>query len=231
VSGARLYKSGDLARYRSDGTLEYLGRADDQVKIRGYRIELGEIEATLAAEPNVQACTVLAREDEPGNKLLVGYVVSRKGEVPDTEELRAFLKTRLPEYMVPAQFVFLDSLPLTPNGKVDRKTLPAPSKASAGEGGPPQTETEKAVAAIWSELLRVDGIGVHDDFFDLGGQSMTAVGLVARLRAAFDVDVELATLFERPTIAGLSEAIDMLVLTNHRFDSRSSSGAREEFDL
>jgi acyl carrier protein len=231
VSGARLYKSGDLARYRSDGTLEYLGRADDQVKIRGYRIELGEIEATLAAEPNVQACAVLAREDEPGNKQLVGYVVSRNGEVPDTEELRAFLETRLPEYMVPAQFVFLESLPLTPNGKVDRKALPAPSKASAGEGGPPQTETEKAVAAIWSELLRVDGIGVQDDFFDLGGQSMTAVGLVARLGAAFDVNVELATLFERPTIAGLSEAIDMLVLTNHRFASRSSSSAREEFDL
>ena len=231
VSGARLYKSGDLARYRSDGTLEYLGRADDQVKIRGYRIELGEIEATLAAEPNVQACAVLAREDEPGNKQLVGYVVSRNGEVPDTEGLRAFLETRLPEYMVPAQFVFLDSLPLTPNGKVDRKALPAPSKASAGEGGPPQTETEKAVAAVWSELLRVDGIGVQDDFFDLGGQSMTAVGLVARLGAAFDVNVELATLFERPTIAGLSEAIDMLVLTNHRFASRSSAGAREEFDL
>jgi amino acid adenylation domain-containing protein len=231
VSGARLYKSGDLARYRSNGTLEYLGRADDQVKIRGYRIELGEIEATLAAEPNVQACAVLAREDEPGNKQLVGYVVSRKGEIPDTEELRAFLKTRLPEYMVPAQLVFLDSLPLTPNGKVDRKALPAPSKASAGEGGPPQTETEKAVAAIWSELLRVDGIGIQDDFFDLGGQSMTAVGLVARLGAAFDVNVELATLFERPTIAGLSEAIDMLALTSQRFALRSSSGAREEFDL
>jgi amino acid adenylation domain-containing protein len=231
VSGTRLYRSGDLARYRSDGTLEYLGRADDQVKIRGYRIELGEIEATLAAEPNVQACAVLAREDEPGNKQLVGYVVSRKGEVADTEELQAFLETRLPEYMVPAQFVFLDALPLTPNGKVDRKALPAPSKARAGEGGPPQTETEKSVAAIWSELLRVDGIGVQDDFFDLGGQSMTAVGLVARLRATFDVNLELATLFERPTIAGLSEAIDMLVLTNHQFASRSSSGAREEFEL
>ena len=230
VSGARLYRSGDLARFRSDGTLEYLGRADDQVKIRGYRIELGEIEATLAAEPNVQACAVLAREDEPGNKQLVGYVVSRRGEVADTEELQAFLETRLPDYMVPAQFVFLDALPLTPNGKVDRRALPAP-KARAGEGGPPQTETAKSVAAIWSELLRVDDIGVQDDFFDLGGQSMTAVGLVARLRATFDVNLELATLFERPTIAGLSEAIDMLVLTNHQFASRSSSGAREEFEL
>jgi acyl carrier protein len=133
--------------------------------------------------------------------------------------------------MVPAQFVFLESLPLTPNGKIDRKALPAPSKATTGEGGPPQTETEKAVAAIWSELLRMDGIGIQDDFFDLGGQSMTAVGLVARLRAAFGVNIELATLFERPTIAGLSEAIDMLVLTNHGLASRTSSGAREEFNL
>jgi amino acid adenylation domain-containing protein len=231
VSGARLYKSGDLARYRSDGTLEYLGRADDQVKIRGYRIELGEIEATLAAEPTVQACAVLAREDEPGNKQLVGYIVSRNGDEADTDDLRAFLKERLPDYMVPAQFVCLDSLPLTPNGKVDRKALPAPSNASAGEGGPPQTETETAVAAIWSELLGKDGIGIQDDFFDLGGQSMTAVGLVARLRAAFDVNIELATLFERPTIAGLSEAIDMLVLTSSGFASRSAPGEREEFEL
>jgi amino acid adenylation domain-containing protein len=230
VSGARLYKSGDLARYRSDGTLEYLGRADDQVKIRGYRIELGEIEVAIAAERSVQACAVLAREDEPGNKQLVGYVVYRKGEGPDTEELRAFLKETLPDYMVPAQFVYLDSLPLTPNGKVDRRALPAPSDTGAGKGGPPQTETEKAVAAIWSELLRKDAIGIEDDFFDLGGQSMTAVGLVARLREAFDVNVELATLFERPTISGLSEAIDMLVLTSQGLEP-ISLGEREEFNL
>jgi amino acid adenylation domain-containing protein len=231
ASGARLYKSGDLARYSSDGTLEYLGRADDQVKIHGYRIELGEIEATLAAEPTVQICAVLAREDEPGNKQLVGYVVSRNDAVPDTDQLRDFLIERLPEYMVPPRFVFLDSLPLTPNGKVDRKALPAPPQAIVGAGGLPQTETEKAVAAIWSELLRMDGIGVEDDFFDLGGQSMTAVGLVARLRDAFDVNIELAVLFERPTIAGLSEAIDVLVLTSHAVASKSSSGAREEFEL
>lgn len=230
VSGARLYRSGDLARYRSDGTLEYLGRADDQVKIRGYRIELGEIEAAIMAEPGVQACAVLAREDEPGNKQLVGYVVCRNSEAPDTDELRAFLKETLPDYMVPAQFVYLDSLPLTPNGKVDRRVLPAPSETGAGRGGPPQTETEKAVAAIWSELLRKDGIGIEDDFFDLGGQSMTAVGLVARLRDAFDVNVELATLFERPTISALSEAIDMLLLTSGGPEP-ISVGAREEFSL
>ena len=230
ASGGRLYKSGDLARYRSDGTLEYLGRADDQVKIRGYRIELGEIEAALAAAPNVQSCAVLAREDEPGNKQLVGYVVARDNEFPATGELQTFLEQSLPEYMVPAQFVFLDSLPLTPNGKIDRKALPAPTKVTTGAGGPPRSETEKMVAAIWTELLRVEGIGIEDDFFDLGGQSITAVGLVARLRTAFNFNIELATLFERPTIAGLAEAIDVLVLTNRSLSSGSSE-AREEFNL
>ncbi|MBW5438033.1 non-ribosomal peptide synthetase [Bradyrhizobium canariense] len=231
VPGARLYKSGDLARFRNDGTLEYLGRADDQVKIRGYRIELGEIEANLAAAPDVQACVVLAREDEPGNKQLVGYAVSRNGWRSDGDELRTFLRAKLPEYMIPARFVFLDKLPLTSNGKVDRKALPVPSGTSTGIGGPPRTATEQIIAAMWSELLRLDLIGIHDDFFHLGGQSMTATGLVARLRAAFDVNIELATLFERPTIAGLSEAIDMLVVTSNRIPSRSSLGAREEFDL
>jgi amino acid adenylation domain-containing protein len=227
ASGGRLYKSGDLARYRSDGTLEYLGRADDQVKIRGYRIELGEIEAALAAEPNVQSCAVLAREDKPGSKQLVGYVVARNNELSTSGELQTFLEKSLPEYMVPAQFVFLDSLPLTPNGKIDRKALPAPAQVITGAGGPPRSETEKMIAAIWTELLRVESVGVEDDFFDLGAQSITAVGLVAQLRAAFGVNIELATLFERPTIAGLAEAIDVLVLTNRSH----SSEAREEFEL
>lgn len=227
ASGGRLYKSGDLARYRIDGALEYLGRADDQVKIRGYRIELGEIEAALAAAPNVQSCAVLAREDKPGNKQLVGYVVARNNELPATGELQTFLENSLPEYMVPTQFVFLDSLPLTHNGKIDRKALPAPAEVTTGAGGPPRSETEKMIAAIWTELLRVEGVGIEDDFFDLGAQSITAVALVAQLRAAFDVNIELATLFERPTIAGLAEAIDVLVLTNRSH----SSEAREEFDL
>nr|WP_249798555.1 amino acid adenylation domain-containing protein [Bradyrhizobium zhengyangense] len=225
---ARLYRSGDLARFRNDGVLEYLGRADDQVKIRGYRIELGEIEANLAAEPSVQACAVIAREDEPGNRQLVGYIVPRNGAL-DTNELKESLGTRLPEYMVPSQFVLLDALPLTQNGKIDRKALPAPADASRGEGGPPRTETQKAIATVWCELLRTEGIGIQDDFFDLGGQSMTAVGLVTRLRALFNINLEIAVLFERPTIAGLAEAIDMLVITNQ--STSSSSGAREEFNL
>ena len=233
VRGKRLYKSGDLARYRTDGTLEYLGRADDQVKIRGYRVELGEIEATLGAQPQVRSCTVLAREDEPGDKQLVAYVVSRDGGAPRTEDLRAFLKEKLPEFMVPARFVHLDSLPLTPNGKVDRKALPAPSRevSGAGEGGVPCTETEKRVATIWSELLKVDGIGMHDDFFDLGGDSMTAVALLAHLHEIFDVDLELASLFDRPTIASLSEAVDILVLTSPGSGPDAGSAEREEFEL
>jgi len=225
---ARLYRSGDLARFRNDGVLEYLGRADDQVKIRGYRIELGEIEANLAAEPSVQACAVIAREDEPGNRQLVGYIVPRNGAL-DTNELKESLGTRLPEYMVPSQFMLLDALPLTQNGKIDRKALPAPADASRGEGGPPRTETQKAIATVWCELLRTEGIGIQDDFFDLGGQSMTAVGLVTRLRALFNINLEIAVLFERPTIAGLAEAIDMLVITNQ--SPSSSSGSREEFNL
>jgi acyl carrier protein len=233
VPGARLYKTGDLVRCRMDGVLEYLGRTDDQIKVRGYRIELGEIEAALVAHPKVQSCAVLAREDEPGNKQLVGYLISRGGDRPSTDDLRTFLKERLPEYMVPAQFVHLDSLPLTPNGKIDRKALPPPSRESkgVGKGGAPQTETAKAIAAIWSELLKADGLGINDDFFDLGGHSMTATALVGRLRATFGVEVSLASLFERPTIAGLSEVVDMIVLTSRGMRSGAGSPQREEFDL
>jgi amino acid adenylation domain-containing protein len=233
VSGARLYKSGDLARCRPDGVLEYLGRADDQVKIRGYRIELGEIEATLASHPQVRSCAVLAREDEPGDKQLVAYVVSRDGEAPGPDTMRVFLKEKLPDYMVPARLVHLDSLPLTPNGKIDRKALPAPSRdvSGGGEGAAPRTETEKRVAAIWGELLKLDGIGIHDDFFDLGGDSMAAVALVAHLHETFDLELDLASLFDRPTIAGLSELVDVFGLTNRGSGSDTGSAAREEFEL
>jgi acyl-coenzyme A synthetase/AMP-(fatty) acid ligase/acyl carrier protein len=233
VPGARIYKTGDLARYRTDGTLEYLGRADDQVKVRGYRVELGEIEAALAAQPHVQSCAVVAREDEPGKRVLVAYVIPRDRETPSTDELRGFLRERLPEYMVPAQFVYLDALPLTPNGKVDRKALPVPSSESsgAGKGGAPRTKSEETIAAIWSELLRIDGIGIHDDFFDLGADSLTATALVAKLRGIFGVDLSLASLFERPTVAGVSEIIDVLVLTSRASDAQAGSGQREEFSL
>ena len=204
---ARLYKSGDLARYRPDGTLECLGRADNQVKVRGYRIELGEIEATLAGHAGVQSCAVLAREDDPGNQQLVAYVSPVRDQSPEPKELRAFLNQRLPEYMVPAHFVFLESLPLTPNGKIDRKALRDPSH----EGVPPtvafvapRTETEKTLAAIWLELLKLDQIGVNDSFFELGGHSLLAIRAVSRIRDLFEVDLPAQILFENSTIAELA---------------------------
>lgn len=206
-SGARLYKSGDLARYRQDGTLEYLGRVDDQVKVRGYRIELGEIEAALAAHPKVKSCTILALEETPGNKQLVAYAVPQANQSLVADDLKEFLKRSLPEYMVPAQFVFLDSFPLTQNGKIDRKALPAPSHANvsaAHEFVAPRNETEKKVAAMWVELLKVDKIGIHDDFFDLGGHSLMAIKALSRIREEFDVDLPLATLLQAPTVAQLA---------------------------
>ena len=209
--GARLYKSGDLARYRKDGVLEYLGRVDDQVKIRGYRIELGELEATLAGHPRVQSCAVLAREDSPGNRQLVGYVVPRKGESLVPDEMRRFLKERLPEYMVPAHFVFLESLPLTQNGKVDRKALPAPAQAnpSAPQGHVgPRTETELALSKIWADLLKVDCISVDDDVFDLGATSLMVLGAVARMRDSFGIAVDMQLPFDNPTVSKLALALD-----------------------
>ncbi len=208
-AGGRLYKSGDLARYREDGILECLGRADNQVKVRGYRIELGEIEAKLASHPKVQSCAVLAREDEPGNRHLAAYVSSAKNQSPAPEELQSFLKQALPEYMVPTHFVFLETLPLTPNGKVDRKALPVPSHASAasGESVAPRTETEQTLAAIWTRLLKIDHIGIHEDFFDLGAHSLMAVRAVGQIREAFGVELPLATLLEAPTIAALAKIL------------------------
>ncbi len=208
--GARLYKSGDLARYRADGILEYLGRVDNQVKVRGYRIELGEIEAALASHPGVQSCAVLAREDEPGDRQLVGYVSPAKDQSPAPEELRSFLEQRLPVYMVPARIVLLESLPLTPNGKVDRKALPAPSDetiASTTTAVAPRTGTEKALAAIWAELLKVDNVGVNDSFFDLGGHSLMAFKAMSRIRDVFDVDLPVQDLFENPTIAEIAKLL------------------------
>jgi amino acid adenylation domain-containing protein len=208
--GARMYKSGDLARYRPDGILEYLGRADNQVKVRGYRIELGEIEATLASHPGVQSCAVLAREDEPGDRQLVGYVRPAKDQSLVPEELRTFLEQRLPAYMVPAHFVLLGSLPLTPNGKVDRKALPAPSNQSIAVTTTtvaPRTGTEKALAAIWAELLKVDAVGVDDNFFDLGGHSLMVFKALSRIRDVFAVDLPVQDFFENPTIAEIAKLL------------------------
>jgi acyl carrier protein len=185
---------------------------DDQVKVRGYRIELGEIEAALVAHPKIQSCAVLAREDSPGDKRLVAYVVNRDGASLTANELQAFLKG-LPEYMVPAQFVFLGSLPLTPNGKVDRKALPVPSYGRVSkvqDSANRRTETEKTLAAIWTELLKVEHLGLNDDFFELGAHSLLVIQAVSRIRNRLGVEVSLRILFEQPTVAALATAIDAL---------------------
>ncbi len=206
--GSRRYRSGDLARLRPDGSLEFTGRADDQVKIRGYRVELGEIQAALAAHPAVLDGVILVREDVPGEPVLVAYVVAAPGATPRPDELRDALAGDLPDYMVPAAYVALDALPLTVNGKLNRAALPALTEGSFARGRyvPPRTPTETALVAVWSRVLGVDRVGALDGFFDLGGDSIRAVTLVAALRAeGFDASVR--DVFQAGTIAGLAELL------------------------
>jgi amino acid adenylation domain-containing protein len=206
--GGRLYKTGDRARWLASGELEFLGRLDDQVKIRGYRIELGEIEAALRLHPSVTDVTVIAREDSPGDRRLVAYVVGGDA-APSSRDLASFLGDRLPAYMVPSAFVALAALPLTANGKVDRKALPAPEATSDGEVAyrAPTGLVEETLCAIWAEVLRVPRVGVDDNFFELGGHSLVATQVVARARTKLGVELEIRTLFEAPTIAGLAARI------------------------
>ena len=206
----RLYKTGDLARYLPDGNIEFLGRIDTQVKIRGYRIELGEIEAVLGQHPAIREAIVMVREDKPGDKRLVGYVVARSEASLDASEVRKYLKQKLPEYMIPSALVLLDELPLTLNGKVDRKALPAPNQnriALEGTFVAPQTPVEEILASIWSEVLKVDRVGIHDNFFELGGHSLLATQVISRIRSSFQNDMPLRTLFELPTVAEMAAII------------------------
>jgi amino acid adenylation domain-containing protein len=211
VPGARMYKTGDLARYRLDGNIEFLGRDDHQVKIRGFRIELGEIEAALGQYPAVREAVVMAREDASGEKRLVAYVVADREPLPTTTDLRDFLKTKLPEYMVPAVFVFMETLPLMPNGKIDRRALPSPDRSRPELDKAfvaPRTPTEELLAEIWAQLLDIERVGIHDNFFDRGGHSLLATQVVSRIREAFQVEIPLRRLFEVPTVAGLAESIE-----------------------
>jgi len=203
---ARMYRTGDRARYLPDGNIEFLGRLDTQVKLRGFRIELGEIEAVLARQPQVRKAVVLLREDTPGDPRLVAYVVPR-GEALVAADLRAALKQQLPDYMVPAAFVLLPALPLTPNGKVDRSALPAPAYASSEPGHePPRTPMERALAKAMAEVLNQDRVGLNDNFFDLGGHSLLAVQLMNRIRHDLNIDLSLRQLFATPTVSGLALA-------------------------
>ncbi len=208
-AGSRLYRTGDLARYRPDGNLEYLGRIDHQVKVRGFRIELGEIEARLLEHPEVREAVLLAREDNPEDKRLVAYVVAQ-AERPSIETLRAHLQGVLPDYMVPAAFVFLEALPLTPNGKVDRKALPSPDLEGrlAHQYVAPRNATEELLAGIWAEVLGLARVGIYDNFYDLGGHSLLATQVVSRVRQAFDMDLPLRDLFKAPTVAALAQTLE-----------------------
>jgi amino acid adenylation domain-containing protein len=205
--GARLYRTGDLVRWRSDGTLEYVGRIDQQVKIRGFRIELGEIETLLTQHPAVREVAVIAREDSPGNKRLVAYIVPTPGQTFTSSALRSFAQERLPYYMVPAVCVVLETLPITPNGKLDRRALPMPEETDGREAEElvaPRTPTEEQLAAIWANLLGLKQIGVTENFFTLGGHSLLAVRVLAQVQERFQVELPLSSLFEAPTISDLA---------------------------
>lgn len=209
-SGARMYRTGDVARYLADGSVEYLGRTDHQVKLRGFRIELGEIERVINQYARVREAIVLLREDEPGDPRLVAYVVWDAPE-GNGNELREYLRKRLPEYMLPAAIVEIEEFPLTPNGKIDRRALPAPERSRSDletAFQAPRTRTEQVLASIWSEILKVDQIGIHDNFFQLGGHSLLAVRVISRIRVAFGLEVPLRSFFESPTIAECADQIE-----------------------
>jgi len=213
---ARLYKTGDLARYLPDGNIEYLGRIDNQVKIRGYRIELGEIEETLRQHPAVQDAAAIARDDGSGNKGLVAYVVLDPDKLPSISNLRGYLQEKLPEYMVPSAFVTLESLPLTPNGKLDRRALPQKCDRVSEETAftEPQTPTEKELAQIWMAVLELEKVGTNESFFDIGGHSLMAMQLVSRVRMRFGVELPLYDFYAAPTIQNLAELVEEEILAN-----------------
>ncbi|MGZ3461512.1 MAG: non-ribosomal peptide synthetase, partial [Archangium sp.] len=207
--GARLYRTGDRIRYLADGQVEFLGRADEQVKLRGVRIELGELESVLASHPSVEQTAVRVREDVPGDKRLVAYVVPRPGAELDLDTLRGFLKDKLPDYMLPSAFVPLKAMPVTSSGKVDRKALPAPDGLTLVRAFvPPEGKLELELAAIWAQVLGLQRVGRHDNFFDLGGHSLLATQAITRVRNAFGVELPLRSLFEHATVAALAAKLE-----------------------
>jgi len=209
--GARLYKTGDLGRYKADGEIEYIGRIDNQVKVRGYRIELGEVEATLKQHSAIRDVLVLATDDGTEHKRLVAYILIHNDALPKEQELRKYLMERLPEYMVPATYVKLEQLPLTPNGKVDKKALPQPEMAGREleeSYREPRTEVEEVMVGIWRQVLRVERVGADDNFFELGGHSLLATRVISRIREVFKVELALRAIFEEERLADLSRRVE-----------------------
>ncbi len=210
VPGGRLYRTGDMVRYLPDGNIEFLGRVDHQVKLRGFRIELGEIETVLSRHPAVTEAVVTVREETAGDKRLVAYILSPAGATVSLNELRSYVQQQLPQHMIPATFVLLEQWPLTANGKVDRQALPAPGTMRPEleqQYEPPRNAIEEAVAAIWAQVLRVERVGVNDNFFDLGGHSLLATQVVSRIRTLFQLELPLRRIFEAPTVVALSLSI------------------------
>ncbi|SDZ10060.1 non-ribosomal peptide synthetase [Thermoactinomyces sp. DSM 45892] len=207
-AGSRMYRTGDIARWRLDGTLEYVSRADHQFKIRGYRIELGEVEAVIASHSLVHQVAVIVREDRPGDKRLVAYIVPQAGVSLNLTELRQFVSESVPAYMIPSSFVILEELPLTPNGKLDRKRLPAPDFESITSKRVPRTPQEEILCDLFAEVLGLSRVGIDDNFFHLGGHSLLAGNLMNRIRAVFDVELGIGKIFETPTVAGLVSQLD-----------------------
>jgi acyl carrier protein len=218
-AGARLYKSGDMARYLEDGQIDFLGRVDNQVKLRGYRIELGEIEAALNQHEGVRESVVVVRGSTAEDKRLVGYVVAGEGarETLTNTELQSHLGKKLPEYMVPQLWVFLEKLPLTANGKVDRRALPEVEGGGIEEYEGPRNAEEEIVCGLWGEVLKQERVGIRANFFELGGHSLLATQLVSRMRVALGVELTLLELFEAPTVAGL-----MIKIEEYRANAFSS---------
>jgi acyl-coenzyme A synthetase/AMP-(fatty) acid ligase/acyl carrier protein len=220
---SKLYRTGDLVRYLPDGNLEYFRRLDNQVKIRGFRIELGEIETAMNQFPGVRQAAAVVREDMPGGKALVGYLVPNPDyaaagdDALETSQnrtmitdLRQYLRGKLPEYMVPSRFATIDALPLTPNGKVDRQALPQPLEAQVGTEAayaPPRNDLETAVATIWAEVLGLPQVGIYDDFFELGGHSLIAIQIVVRINKAFNIELPMGSVFQLPTVAALTQDV------------------------
>ena len=236
AAGTRMYRTGDLARWRADGNLEFLGRTDYQVKIRGFRVELGEIEAVLRSHAGVQDAVVIAREEEPGEKRLAGYVVADSNQRIDGSSVREYLRTRLPEYMIPASITVLDRWPLTPHGKLDRKALPAPELISVAEYRAPSSLAEELIVGIWEQVLGIKPISISDNFFDLGGHSLLVTRINSRLSRIFGVSIPLKTSFDGPTpremgcylaeVCGGERAINEIAATFFAIDQLSDNEVR-----